>query len=120
MSCNSIPIQKRSHPEAGESPSEVSKCSVPKDRSKPPGLGYNLADLVWTMNEICFIAIARYLIYGIAANSACVQVIENFQLVIKGQLLVQQLNKLFEAACVHNASPRYAVREPVRAKRMRV
>ena len=66
------------------------------------------------MNEKRFIAIARYLVNRIAADGACVQVVEDLQLFIKGQLLVKQLNKLFETACVHNASQGYAVREPVR------
>jgi hypothetical protein len=48
-----------------------------------PDLGYGLLDIVRTMDKERIVAIARYLIYSIAANFAGIQMVHDIKLVIQ-------------------------------------
>lgn len=54
------------------------------------------------MDKKSFIAIMGYLIYRVAANLACVQMVQNFQLFVQIQLVVEQQYQILKTACVHN------------------
>jgi hypothetical protein len=54
-----------------------------------PGSGNDLVDPVGTMDEIGLVSIVRNLIHRIAADCACVQVVLDFELIIKFQLFVE-------------------------------
>jgi len=77
---------------------------ISKAENQDAGSGYVFFDVIWAVDKVCFITIARYLINSIAADGACVQVIQHFQLFVEIQLLVEQLNQLLETACSHIAS----------------
>jgi hypothetical protein len=55
-----------------------------------------------SIDEKCFIPVARKLVYGITADIASVQVIVDFQVPIQIQLLVDELQQPVETACAHN------------------
>jgi hypothetical protein len=70
-------------------------------------LGDVLLHLVWPMYKIGFIAIPGYLVNRVSAYRTLIQMIQYLKLLIEIQLFVEQLNQLFEAACIHDPSPFY-------------
>jgi hypothetical protein len=61
----------------------------PTLKDSSPGSGNDLVDLVGTMDEIGLVSIMRYLIHSIAADCACVQMVLDFELIIKIQLFIE-------------------------------